>query len=80
MIATTLASAARPFWRLLERNKIDPAYVFREAGLDPALMDKPRERYKLEKWSAPWRKAADLIDDPCFGLKRRRLIRAHGRW
>ena len=69
MIATTLASAARPFWRLLERYKIDPAYVFREAGLDPALMDKPRERYKAERQVAAWKKAAQLIDDPCFGLK-----------
>jgi len=69
MIATTLASAARPFWRLLELYKIDPAYVFREAGLDPALMGKPRERYKAERQVAAWTKAAELIDDPCFGLK-----------
>lgn len=32
-------------------------------------MDKPRERYKVERWAAAWIKAADLIDDPCFGLK-----------
>ena len=69
MIATTLASATRPFWRLLELYKIDPAYVFREAGLDPALMDKPRERFKAERQVAAWRKAAELIKDPCFGLK-----------
>jgi len=69
MIATALASAARPFWRLLEQYKIDPGYVFREAGLDPLLMDKPRERYKAERQAAAWRKAAELIDDPCFGLR-----------
>jgi len=69
MIATSLASSARPFWRLLEHYKIDPAYVFREAGLDPALMDKPRERYKAHDQVAAWKKAGELIDDPCFGLK-----------
>ena len=69
MIATSLASAARPFWRLLELYKIDPTFVFREAGLDPELMDKPRERYKAERQVAAWRKAAELVDDPCFGLK-----------
>ena len=69
MIATTLASAARPFWRLLEHYKIDPAYVFREVGLDRSLMDKPRERYRVERYVAAWKMAAELIDDPCFGLK-----------
>jgi hypothetical protein len=44
MIATTLACAARPFWHLLHQYRSDPGYVFREAGLDPLLMDKPRER------------------------------------
>jgi AraC-like DNA-binding protein len=69
MIETTLASGSRPLWRLLERHKIDPDHVFREAGLDPELMGKPRERYTAEQQRAAWRKAAELIDNPCFGLK-----------
>ena len=69
MIATTLASAARPFWRLLELYQVDPAFVFREAGLDPALMDEPRGRYSAERRMAAWAKAAELIPDPCFGLR-----------
>jgi len=69
MIATSLASAARPFWRLLEHCHIDAERVFREAGLDPALMDKPRERYRVEQRTAAWVKAAELTDDPCFGLR-----------
>lgn len=69
MIATSLASAARPFWRLLDHYNIDPAYVFREAGLDPALMDEPRERYNVGRRAAAWKTAEELIDDPCFGLK-----------
>jgi len=63
-----IASTARPLWRLLEYYKIDPAYVFHEAGLDPALMDKPRERYPAERRRAAWAKAAELIDGPGFGL------------
>ena len=43
--------------------------VFRDAGLDPELMNKPRERYKAERRIAAWVKASELIDDPCFGLK-----------
>ena len=69
MIATSLAAAARPFWRLLEHYKIDPEPVFREAGLDPELMDQPRGRYNAEGQTEAWRKAAELIEDPCFGLK-----------
>ena len=67
--SSSLASSARLFWRLLEHYRVDPAFVFREAGLDPALMDEPRGRYKVERRIRGWRKAAELIDDPCFGLK-----------
>lgn len=69
MIGTSLASASRPLWRLLEHYDIDPTFVFREAGLDPAVMNEPRGRFKVERTIAAWGKAAELIDDPCFGLK-----------
>ncbi|MFY9976093.1 MAG: AraC family transcriptional regulator [Chromatiaceae bacterium] len=69
MIATSLAAAARPFWRLLAHYKIDAERVFREAGLDPELIDQPRARYKAEGQTQAWRKAAELIEDPFFGLK-----------
>lgn len=69
MIGTSLASVARPLWRLLEQYDIDPELVFREAGLDPALMDESRGRYRVERAVAAWIKAEELIDDPCFGLK-----------
>jgi len=69
MIATSLASVTRPLWRLLEHYHIDPEFVFREAGLDPALMDQPRGRYKLKSVLRAWTKADALIDDPCLGLK-----------
>jgi AraC-like DNA-binding protein len=69
MIATSLAATARPLWRLLEHYKVDAEFVFREAGLDPELMDQPRARYRAEGQTEAWRKAAELIEDPYFGLK-----------
>jgi AraC-like DNA-binding protein len=70
MIATSLlASATRPFWRLLQHQNIDAEQVFRGAGLDPELMFKPRGRYEVQRVVDAWCKAAALIDDPCLGLK-----------
>ena len=69
MIGTSLASVCRPLWRLLEHYQIDPEFVFRESGLGPALMGEPRARYNVERVEAAWAKAAELIEEPCFGLK-----------
>ncbi len=69
MIATSLASISRPLWRLLEHHKISPEFVFGEARMNPAVMDQPRGRYKVEQVVFAWTKAAELIQDPCFGLK-----------
>ena len=69
MIGTSLASLSRPLWRVLERHQINPEFVFREAGLDPALMDESRSRFQAERVAYAWRKAAELITDPCFGLE-----------
>jgi len=69
MLPTLLASGARILYRLIERNGVDPHWVFREAGLDPALLDDPRARFRVENARAAWREAARLIDNPCFGLQ-----------
>jgi AraC-like DNA-binding protein len=69
MVVTSLASLARPLWRLLERYQIDPEFVFREAGLDPMLMKDSRSRYSEERLQVVWAKAAELIEDRCFGLR-----------
>jgi AraC-like DNA-binding protein len=66
---TALASSMRPLWRLLERYEVDPKLVFREAGMDPALMNEPRARHPSKRVDAAWTKAAALIADPCFGLR-----------
>ena len=76
MFGTYLATGSRILWRLLERYGIDPEPVFREAGLDPEQMDHPRTRYPVENLWAAWARAADLIDDPCCGLKAAECWRA----
>jgi AraC-like DNA-binding protein len=69
MSPTSLASASRILWRMLKRNGVDPGCVFREARLDPALMDDPRGRYPIENVRAAWLEGIRLIPDPCFGLQ-----------
>jgi AraC-like DNA-binding protein len=68
MNPTLLASAARILWRLLERHGVPPEHVFRDVGLDPEAIRDSRARYADTKTRAAWRLAAQLIDNPCFGL------------
>ncbi|MCG6860253.1 MAG: AraC family transcriptional regulator [Chromatiaceae bacterium] len=60
---------SRPFWRLLRLYQVDAEFVFREAGLDPTLMNESRSRYKEGRVQVAWAKAASFIGDPCFGLR-----------
>jgi AraC-like DNA-binding protein len=75
MIATSLASLSRPLWRLLERYRLRPELVFREAGLDPAAMEQPRGRYDTGLVVAAWVNAAEAIDNPNFGLEAAETVR-----
>jgi hypothetical protein len=52
-----------------ESYGIDPEPLFRAMALNPELMQKPGGRYRLDNLDNLWRKASELIDDPCFGLK-----------
>jgi AraC-like DNA-binding protein len=38
-------------------------------AMDPALMKQPGARYRLANIDNLWRRACEVIDDPCFGLK-----------
>ena len=69
MSPTRLASAARVLCRLMERNAVDPATVFRDVGLDPAGMHDPRARYPDDQMCAAWAEASRRITNPCFGLQ-----------
>jgi AraC-like DNA-binding protein len=68
MIGTAIATAGRILWRMLERRGIDPAPVFKEAGLDTNRLDNPLLRYPAKEASLAWMRASELLDDPAFGL------------
>ncbi len=67
--ATKKASLLLILWNILKSYKIDPEPLFREAALDPAVMRQSGGRYRIDNIDRLWRKAAEVIDDPCFGLK-----------
>ena len=69
MHATNNASILIGVWNLLEFYGIDPEPLFREMSMNPELMQKPGARYRLDNLDNLWRKAAEVIYDPCFGLK-----------
>ena len=68
MIGTTIATAVRILWRMLECRGIDPAPLFKEAGLDPSRRNDPLVRYPVEEATRVWVRAAEMLDDPAFGL------------
>jgi len=70
MIYTTnIASLVRILWNILESYGIDPEPLFWEMGLNPEVMKQSGGRYRIENLDNLWRKASEIIDDPCFGLK-----------
>lgn len=69
MIGTFLASEARILGRLLETYKIDASQLYREAGLDLSLADKPHARFPFDRVAAAWGRAAELTGKPHLGLE-----------
>ena len=68
MSGTAIATAGRILWRMLERRGIDPAPLYREAGIDTESLDSPRTRYPEHKAILLWKLAAGRVSDPAFGL------------
>jgi len=69
MHPTNSASGPLALWNILESYGIDPEPLFREMAMDPALLKQPGARYRIDNIDNLWRKASEVIDDPCFGLK-----------
>ena len=53
---------------MLERRGIDPAPVYKEAGLDAESLDDPLVRFSDKASSLAWTLATETVDDPAFGL------------
>jgi AraC-like DNA-binding protein len=68
MIGTAIATAARILWRMLEDRGIDPAPLFKEAGLDTNSLDNPLVRYPVKETVLAWKRASEMLEDPAFGL------------
>jgi len=63
-----LATATNILWKLIETNGHDPETLYRDAGIDPDLLNKPGARIPSPLVNSLWAKATETIDDPCFGL------------
>jgi AraC-like DNA-binding protein len=63
-----LATATNMIWKLIEANGHDPEALFRDAGIDPDLLNKPGARVPYASVNKVWAKANAVIDDPCFAL------------
>lgn len=66
--ATALASWARTIKAALDARGQNSEALFRQAGLDPALMGDPNGRYPLAGTTRLWRLAVEATGDPAFGL------------
>jgi AraC-like DNA-binding protein len=69
-----LATATNIVWKLIEANGHDPEPLYRDAGIDPKLLNTPGARVSYAAVNKIWAHATAIIEDPCFGLK------AHKYW
>lgn len=63
-----LATATNILWKLIKANGFDPDAIFREGGIDPALLNKPKARISCLKMNNLWEIASQKINDPCFAV------------
>ena len=68
MSGTAIATTGRLLWRMLERRGIDPAPVYKKAGIDPESLNDPLVRISDEASNLVWTLAAESVNDPAFGL------------
>ncbi len=68
MAYTTISTTALVLWRALESYGCDSAALFAKAGLDPAKLRDPNQRYDDAEMYRLWQLARETTGDPCFGL------------
>ncbi len=56
-------------WKIIKFYGHDPAPIFESVGISSDLIKKAGERVSLETMDLIWEKAAQIINDPCFGLQ-----------
>jgi AraC-like DNA-binding protein len=65
---SALLSPAINLWRALEARRIDPAPIFRAAGVDPATLGVPGKRVPARIALRLQRVADEAVGDPALGL------------
>ena len=68
MPVTAIATAGRILLRMLERRSIEPAPLFKEAGLETESMHDPLVRYTGKEARLFWTRVSGMLDDPTLGL------------
>lgn len=66
--ATALTSWAKAIRKALDAAALDSGALFREAGLDLAVLDDPNARYTVAATTRLWRLAVAAVGDDAFGL------------
>ena len=69
MQLTSFAPVSNLLWKYLEQNGIDPTPLYKNAGIDPALLFNPNARLNVASMDVVWAEAVILLDDPSFGVK-----------
>ena len=69
MQLTSFAPITSLLWKYLESCNIDPAPLYRKAGIDPKLIANPLARINVDRVEKLWEQAVMVIDDPTFGVK-----------
>lgn len=65
---TVSVSVLTQLVRYLDHLGTDRSGIFRSAGVDPKILERPDSRISLESYMAVEEEAARVTADPCFGL------------
>ncbi len=68
MSLTHFAPATNLLWKYLESIDINPAPIYKKAGIKPDLLLNPNARISISKVDTLWQQAAEIIEDPCFAI------------
>jgi len=63
------AQLASPFWKQLEGYGLDPAAVFKRAGINPEVIFDPGARIPYKSLDGLVQLSVELSGDACFGLR-----------
>ena len=69
MSLTSFAPATNLLWKYLESENIDPAPIYKKAGIKPELLQSENARIKIDLSNQLWSLASTKLNNPCFAIK-----------